>query len=81
MLTKKMLFVKSKRSYQRDPSINIVKLLNISTEQARTGTQDKVGFAALVERVFDNENPSRQFENTGADLGGGCWGCAPPPPG
>ena len=30
MLTKKILFAKSKHPYQRDPWINIAKLLNIS---------------------------------------------------
>ena len=33
------------------PWINIAKLLNVSTEQAKRSTQDKTGFAALVDRV------------------------------
>ena len=54
MLTKKMLPVKLKRPYQRDPWINIAKLLNISIDKANRCTQDKVGFAALDEQVLDN---------------------------
>ena len=57
MLTKKMLPVKLKRPYQRDPWINIAKLLNISIDKANRCTQDKVGFAALVEQLFDNATP------------------------
>ena len=38
VLTKKMLFVKSKRPYQRDPWINIAKLLHIYFEQAKRST-------------------------------------------
>ena len=49
MLTKKMLFAKSKRLYQRDPWINnIAKLLNVFIEQAKRSTQNKSGFTALV---------------------------------
>ena len=33
------------------PWINIAKLLNVSTEKAKRSTQDKSGFAALVDRV------------------------------
>ena len=57
MLTKMMLLVKSKHPYQRDPWINIAKLLNISIEKANRCTQDKVGFAALDEQVLDNATP------------------------
>ena len=57
MLTKKMLPVKLKRPYQRDPWINIAKLLNISIDKANRCTQGKVGFAALVEQLFDNATP------------------------
>ena len=38
VLTKKMLFVKSKRPYQRDPWINIAKLLHICFEQVKRST-------------------------------------------
>ena len=51
-LTRKMLFAKSRLPYKRDPWINIAKLLIVSTEQAKTSTQDKSGFTPLVERVF-----------------------------
>lgn len=34
-LAKKTLFAKSKRQYQRDPWINIAKLINVSIEQAK----------------------------------------------
>ena len=71
MLTKKMLSYASCEVEAFLPTgpfdqyrKTIKHLLNICTEKASRGTQDKVGFAALVERVFDNENPSRQFENT-----------------
>ena len=57
MLTKKMLPVKLKRPYQRDPWINIAKLLNISIDKANRCTQGKVGFAVLVEQLFDNATP------------------------
>ena len=57
MLTTKMLLVKSKRPYQRDPWINIAKLLNISIEKANRCTQDKVGFAQLDEQTLDNATP------------------------
>ena len=55
MLTKEMLFAKSRRPYKRDPSrshstgentahrspwINIAKLLNVSMEQAKRSTQE-----------------------------------------
>ena len=57
MLTKMMQLVKSKRRYQVDPWINIAKLLNISIDKANRCTQGKVGFAALVEQLFDNATP------------------------
>ena len=57
ILTKMMQLVKSKRRYQVDPWINIAKLLNISIDKANRCTQDKVGFAALVEQLFDNATP------------------------
>ena len=49
-LLTKMLFAKSKRSYQRDPWINIAQkyLLNVSIEQAKKCRLDKGGLAALV---------------------------------
>ena len=52
-----MQLVKSKRPYQVDPWINIAKLLNISIDKANRCTQGKVGFAALVEQLFDNATP------------------------
>ena len=57
MLTKKMLFAKSKRLYQLDPWINIAKLLNVFVEQAKRSTQSKSGFTALVDRVVANATP------------------------
>ena len=57
MLTKKMLFAKSKRLYQLDPWINIAKLLNVFIEQAKRSTQNKSGFTALVDRVVANVTP------------------------
>ena len=33
------------------PWINIAKLLNVSIEQAKRSTQDKSGFASLVDRL------------------------------
>ena len=56
-LTKKMLFAKSKRPYKRDPWRNIAKLLNFPIEQAKRSTQDKRGFAALVDRVVASATP------------------------
>ena len=54
MLTKKMLFAQTKLPYKRDPWIKIAKLntyfKNVSIEQAKKCTHDKVGFAALVSR-------------------------------
>ena len=44
--------MKSRRPYKWDPWINIAKLLNVSIEQAKRSTQDKSGFAALVDRVL-----------------------------
>ena len=49
-LTKKMLFAK-RRPQKRDPRINIGKLLNVSIEQANSSTQNKSGFAVLVDRL------------------------------
>ena len=60
MLTKKILFAKSKKPYYRDPWINISKLLNVSIEQAKRMTQGKAGFAALIGRQFDNATPWHQ---------------------
>ena len=57
MLTKKMLFAKSKRLYRLDPWINIAKLLNVFIEQAKRSTQNKSGFTALVDRVVANATP------------------------
>ena len=54
MLTKKMLFAKLKRPYQREPWKNIAELLNVFIEQAKRSPQDKSGFAALVDRVVAN---------------------------
>ena len=48
-LTKKM-FAK-RRPYKRDPRITIGKLLNVSIEQANRSTQNKSGFAVLVDRL------------------------------
>ena len=56
-LTKKMLFAKSKRPYKRGPWINIAKLSNVSIEQAKSFTQHKSGFAALVDRVVASATP------------------------
>ena len=55
--TKKMLFAKSKRPYKRDPWGNIAKLLNFLIEKAKRATQDKSGFAALVDRVVASATP------------------------
>ena len=52
-----MLFAKSKRPYKRDPWRNIAKLLNFPIEQAKRATQDKSGFAALVDRVVASATP------------------------
>ena len=41
LLTKKILFAKSKHPYQWDPWINIAKLLNVSIAWAKRSTQDK----------------------------------------
>ena len=57
MMTKKMLFAIPKRAYHRDPWINIAKMLNVSSEQAKRSTQLKVGFAALIGRQFNNATP------------------------
>ena len=45
---KKMLFAKSK-SIPTGTWINIAKLLIVSIEQAKRSTQDKSGFASLVD--------------------------------
>ena len=50
-LTKKMLFVKSRRPYKRGPWINIAKLSNVSIEQTKSFKQDESGFATLVDCV------------------------------
>ena len=57
MLTKKMLFAKSRRPYKRGPWINIAKLSNVSVKQTKSFTQDKSGFAALVDRVVASATP------------------------
>ena len=53
------MFTKSRRTYKRDPWINIAKLLpvNVSIEQAKSSTQDKSGFAAVVDRVVASATP------------------------
>ena len=56
-LTKKMLFAKSRRPYKRGPWINIAKLSNVSIEQAKSFTQHKSGFAALVDCVVASATP------------------------
>ena len=56
-LTKKMLFANSRRPYKRGPWINISKLSNVSIEQTKSFTQDKSGFAALVDRVVASTTP------------------------
>mgnify|MGYP000594662591 CR=1 FL=1 len=60
MLTNKMLFAKSKKPYQRDPWINISKMLKVSIEQAKRETQVKSGFAALIQKQFGNATPWQQ---------------------
>ena len=55
--TKKMLFANSRRPYKRGPWINIAKLSNVSIEQTKSFTQDKSGFAALVDRVVASTTP------------------------
>ena len=60
-LTKKMLFAESRRPYKRDPWISIAELLNVSIEQAKRSTQDKSGFAALVDRVVASALRSSKF--------------------
>ena len=57
MMTKKILFAKSKKPYYRDPWINISKMLNVSIEQAKRTTQVKNGFAALIGRQFNKATP------------------------
>ena len=57
LTNKMMLFAKSRRPYKRDPWINIAKLINVSTEQAKRSTQDKSGFSALVDRVVAIATP------------------------
>ena len=57
MLTKKMLLTKSRCPYQWNLWINIAKLLNVSIEEAKWSTQDKSGFAALVDCVVANATP------------------------
>ena len=54
--SKKMLFSigKFRHPYKQDPWIYIAKLINVSTEQVKRSTQDKSGFAALVDRVVPN---------------------------
>ena len=59
-LTKKMLFAKSRRPYKRGPWINIAKLSNVSIEQAKSFTQHKSGFAALVDCVVASATPWQQ---------------------
>jgi len=57
-LTKKMLFAKSSRPYKRGPWIlDIAELSNVSIEQTKNFTQDKSGFAALVDRVVASATP------------------------
>ena len=57
MLTKKMLFAKSKKPYFHDPWMNISKMLGVSIEQAKRKTQENFGFAAFVESQLNNETP------------------------
>ena len=52
-----MLFAKSRPPYKRDLWINIAKLLNVSTEQAKRFTEGKSGFAALVDHVVASATP------------------------
>ena len=52
-----MLFAKSRQPYKRDPWINIAKLLNVPIKLAKRSTQDKSGFAALVDRVVASATP------------------------
>lgn len=59
-LTKKMLFAK-RRPYKGDPRINIGKLLNVSFEQANRSTQNKSGFAVLVDQYGRRCNFSNSF--------------------
>ena len=54
MMTKKMLFAKSKKPYYGDPWMNITKMLGVSIEQAKRKTQEKFGFAAFVESRLNN---------------------------
>lgn len=56
-LTNLCPYAKSKCPYQQYPWQNIAILLNISTEQAKRCTQDKSGFAALVDRVIVSSTP------------------------
>ena len=52
-----MPFAKSRRPYKLDPCINIAKLLNVSIEQAKRSTEDKLGFTALVDGVDASSTP------------------------
>ena len=52
-----MTFVKSRCPYKPDPWINITELLNISIKQAKRSTQDKSGFASLVDHVVATATP------------------------
>ena len=56
-VTNKMLFAKSRPPYKRDPWIKIAKLLNVPIKLAKRSTQDKSGFAALVDRVVASATP------------------------
>ena len=55
-----MLFAKSRPPYKRDPWIKIAKLLNVPIKLAKRSTQDKSGFAALVDRVVASATPRKQ---------------------
>ena len=61
------MFTKSRRPYKRDPWINIAKLLpvNVSIEQAKSSTQDKSGFAAVVDRVVASATPWQEVYRLG----------------
>ena len=43
-----MLFVKSRHQYKQEPWIHIVKLLNVSIEQAKRVTKDQSSFAGRL---------------------------------
>ena len=61
----KMLFAKSRHPYKWDPWMNVAKLLNVSSEQAKRSKQDKRGLAALANHVLASVTPWQQLNHLG----------------